>query len=192
MSCSLIVEQGNPPVLQVVLSNALTGLPINTAAVIATLKDAGGAEVPGETWPVTLTYITASAGVYRRQLGANVQLEIGQKYTVEFQATDASVPAPYTWQNDVYVVERSCGTPPPASSPASPAYTPPNQQALLNDAKKQYHELLVGRSARVVVNINGERVEYTAANRASLAQYISDLEATVSGAGNRGPMGVFF
>jgi len=51
----------------------------------------------------------------------------------------------------------------------------------LADAQAAYHELLVGRSARVVVDQNGERVEYTTANRSALAQYIARLEAEIAG-----------
>lgn len=53
----------------------------------------------------------------------------------------------------------------------------------LADAKAAYHELLVGRSARVFVDQNGERVEYTAANRADLRKYIQELEAEIAGKG---------
>lgn len=46
----------------------------------------------------------------------------------------------------------------------------------LTDAKAAYHKLMLGTSARVFVDQNGERVEYTAANRASLSSYIKSLE----------------
>ena len=51
--------------------------------------------------------------------------------------------------------------------------------ALLNEARKAYHALLTGTSARVVVDQNGERVEFTAANRASLYTYIQQLETAL-------------
>ena len=51
----------------------------------------------------------------------------------------------------------------------------------LADAKAAFHELVVGRSARVFVDQNGERVEYTAANRADLQKYILELEAKIAG-----------
>jgi len=51
----------------------------------------------------------------------------------------------------------------------------------LADAKDRYHELLTGQSVRVLVDQNGERMEYTAANREKLAQYIQEMEATVAG-----------
>ena len=51
----------------------------------------------------------------------------------------------------------------------------------LVDAESALHELNVGRSARVFVDQNGERVEYTAANRADLRKYIQELKAKISG-----------
>ena len=62
-------------------------------------------------------------------------------------------------------------------------------QQRIDDAKAAYHELLVGRAPKVVVDQNGERVEYTQANRAALAQYIADLEDQLAGTRRtRGPM----
>lgn len=52
----------------------------------------------------------------------------------------------------------------------------------LVDAENALHELQVGRSARVFVDQNGERVEYTAANRAELKKYIQELKALIAGA----------
>jgi hypothetical protein len=42
-------------------------------------------------------------------------------------------------------------------------------------AVEAYHRLTVGESPRVVVDQNGERIEYAAANSSRLAQYIADL-----------------
>ena len=49
-------------------------------------------------------------------------------------------------------------------------------KARLSEAETAYHNLLLGLSHRVLVDFNGARVEYTAANRASLAGYISSLK----------------
>ena len=54
-------------------------------------------------------------------------------------------------------------------------------QERLDDAKVALHELMVGRSGRVFVDQNGERIEYTAANRADLRKYILELEAEIAG-----------
>lgn len=47
---------------------------------------------------------------------------------------------------------------------------------LLNDARAKYHALMTGTSARVLVDQNGERVEFTAANKIHLYNYIAQLE----------------
>lgn len=60
----------------------------------------------------------------------------------------------------------------------------------LADAEVAYHELLLGRSARVFVDQNGERVEYTAANRDSLLAYINRLQREINTATPKGPLRV--
>ncbi len=62
----------------------------------------------------------------------------------------------------------------------------------LEEAKAAYHALLTGTLARVVVDQNGERVEYNNANRAALADYIAKLEDEVNGTTRtKGPMKVW-
>lgn len=68
---------------------------------------------------------------------------------------------------------------------------------LLSQARTAYHKLVTGTSAREVVDQNGERVTFTAANRQSLYSYIMELEAqlnpTPAGtAPNNGPMTFLF
>lgn len=53
-------------------------------------------------------------------------------------------------------------------------------KAQLADAEKQYHSLITGTMARVVVDQNGQRVEFTAANRSTLGAYIASLQSQVS------------
>lgn len=55
----------------------------------------------------------------------------------------------------------------------------PQLQQNLADAKTAYHNLTTGKLPRVVVDQNGERVEFVAANRASLYNYVSELQAKV-------------
>lgn len=50
---------------------------------------------------------------------------------------------------------------------------------MLQDARKAYHSLMTGTSPRVVVDQNGERVEFTAANGSKLYAYIQQLEAAL-------------
>lgn len=73
-------------------------------------------------------------------------------------------------------------------------------QEQLDDAKKAYHELQVGRSARVVVDGgDGSRLEFSAANRQALYSYIKELESKLGltnpaspGFVNNGPAGFVF
>lgn len=64
-------------------------------------------------------------------------------------------------------------------------------QEKLDEAQAAYHQLVIGRAPSVVVEQNGERVEFTQANRAALQAYISDLIAQINGE-LRGPLGVMF
>lgn len=48
-------------------------------------------------------------------------------------------------------------------------------QDMLAEARAAYSKLVLGGAIRVVVDQNGERVEFTAANRQSLNQYIQTL-----------------
>lgn len=68
---------------------------------------------------------------------------------------------------------------------------------MLTEAQNAYHALLTGRSARVVVDQNGERVEFTAARKADLAAYIQQLQVALGLAGPAvgqipGPVGFVF
>jgi hypothetical protein len=67
-------------------------------------------------------------------------------------------------------------------------------QQRLHDARAEYHDLNTGRLARVVGDQNGERVEFVAANKTTLYNYIKDLESQLSPAAplNNGPARFFF
>lgn len=64
----------------------------------------------------------------------------------------------------------------------------------LVEAEKALHELMTGTSARVVVDQNGERVEYTAANAGRLRGYIAELKRDIAGEplGSNGPLRAVF
>jgi len=64
----------------------------------------------------------------------------------------------------------------------------------LVEAERAYHELMIGQSARVVVDQNGERIEYTAANAGKLATYIESLKRQLSNpaVGSNGPLRAVF
>lgn len=66
-------------------------------------------------------------------------------------------------------------------------------QARLDAAEIAYDKLMSGKAVRVLVDQNGERVEFTPANAARLAAYIIDLQTLLGIANVRviGPMRTF-
>lgn len=69
--------------------------------------------------------------------------------------------------------------------------TPEQLQAKLVQAETAYHNLMTGKSVKVVVDQNGERVEFAASNSTKLLQYIQWLRRQL-GASATGPLKVFF
>lgn len=64
--------------------------------------------------------------------------------------------------------------------------------ARLADAESSYHSVVTGQAARVFVDQNGERIEYTAANAARLSAYIAELKRLLGLSTITGPMRVWF
>jgi len=64
----------------------------------------------------------------------------------------------------------------------------------LVEAEDALHQLLTGTSARVVVDQNGERIEYTAANVGKLRAYVQELKQEIAGQtlGSNGPLRAVF
>lgn len=60
-------------------------------------------------------------------------------------------------------------------------------QQLLTDAEAAYHKLQTGVSPRVVVDVDGSRVEFAPANLSKLYSYIQDLRAQVNVANGVAP-----
>lgn len=59
----------------------------------------------------------------------------------------------------------------------------------LADAETAWHNLNLGNSARVFVDQNGERIEYSPANRIGLRAYILEMKAALGlPTGIAGPM----
>lgn len=69
-------------------------------------------------------------------------------------------------------------------------------QQNLDEARNAYHSLQTGTMARVVVDLDGSRVEFTAAKKSDLYAYIQQLEAQVAPASvvrpTNGPVGFLF
>ncbi len=65
-------------------------------------------------------------------------------------------------------------------------------QEQLAQAEASYHNLITGQMARVVVDSNGERVEFTATTSGALARYIEQLKLKINNQAATGPLRVFF
>lgn len=63
---------------------------------------------------------------------------------------------------------------------------------LLNEARAAQHSILMGESAKVFVDQNGERIEYNSTNINRLGAYIALLERKLGIGSTLGPMKVFF
>lgn len=81
---------GNDNVLKVTALADDAGTYINTATVTATLEDESGAEVSGETWPITLSYVSASDGNYQGVLKDTLSLSTVKEYTAKITADDGA------------------------------------------------------------------------------------------------------
>lgn len=87
MSTIHVLHVGNDHVLEVAgLRNELTGAALNSATVTVTLVDSAAAEVTGDTWPKTMSYVSGSDGVYRATLVYGLGLTAGARYTARITA----------------------------------------------------------------------------------------------------------
>lgn len=60
----------------------------------------------------------------------------------------------------------------------------------LSEAEEAYHQLVMGGSVKVVVDQNGERIEYNQGSARSLLAYIMGLKAKL-GQGPCGPLEIY-
>ena len=91
MSNVNILYTGNDTVLEVSgLKNEVSGAFLNSAAVTATLVDADGDQVAGETWPKTLVYVESSDGTYRATLPYTMALAAGGRYVAQISVNAGS------------------------------------------------------------------------------------------------------
>src|SRR5262245_59463288 len=87
------------------LHNEITGSYQNAATVEARIQYCGE-DVEGQSWPVTLDYITDSNGDYRGLLDAALELRDGRQYTAVVVATAGSLQA--TFNCKVLAQTRAC------------------------------------------------------------------------------------
>lgn len=82
-----IIYKGNDNLLEIdLLTNDATGAFINAATVTVTLVDVEGSEVAGQSWPTTLSYVSASDGKYRATLQDVLTLTASDIYTAKITA----------------------------------------------------------------------------------------------------------
>lgn len=75
---------GNDMLLEVAnLRDQATGEYLNAATVTVSLENSEGVPVVGESWPLAMTYITASNGTYRAILRDTLTLASGARYVAE-------------------------------------------------------------------------------------------------------------
>ena len=79
------------------LTNGLTGAAITDATVSVTLLDSDGAEIAGESWPVTMSYIVGTTAAYRATLTDSLTLTDRQEVTAHIVA-DAGDGLHREWQ----------------------------------------------------------------------------------------------
>ena len=75
MTESILISNDNS--IQVECQDPRTLAYINNATVTCTLKDANGVNVVGQSWPLTLVYVSGSNGLYRGILEEELVL-VGQ------------------------------------------------------------------------------------------------------------------
>ncbi|MCK7495202.1 MAG: hypothetical protein MZW92_31975 [Comamonadaceae bacterium] len=76
--------------------NAADNSYLNAATVTVTIKNAAGVNISGETWPKTMTYVTASAGKYRATVSDALALVPGQFYIAHITAESGGLTG--NWQ----------------------------------------------------------------------------------------------
>lgn len=101
-----IIYIGNTNVIELRgLTNSVTGVLDTGASVTVTLVDLLGANVAGETWPVTAT--GGAGGVYTATLSEGIEVLSGRKYTAQVTAV-GSGGSTGLWNCEVRARVREC------------------------------------------------------------------------------------
>lgn len=104
MSNVTVLYVGNDNILEVAnLKNDVSGADINNATVSVILADDNGAQIGGATWPMALSYVTGSKGVYRATLPYTLEMTAG----LRMMATVTVDAGPLRAQFDLECVARS-------------------------------------------------------------------------------------
>lgn len=70
------------------LKDSISGAWLNAATVEFTLKTQAGVEVAGQVWPLTMTHVPNSKGIYRAAIPHDLTLTVGTTYIAEISATN--------------------------------------------------------------------------------------------------------
>lgn len=62
------------------LADSSTGEPVDDAIVSCTMREIGGADVAGQSWPITMAAVADASGVYRATLPYTLPLVAGARY----------------------------------------------------------------------------------------------------------------
>lgn len=76
----------------------------NDATVTVTLKTLAGANVTGQSWPTSMTYVTASDGVYRAVLDDGIGLSVNNSVRAHVDVSAGGLTA--HWEVPVRAVVR--------------------------------------------------------------------------------------
>jgi hypothetical protein len=87
------------------LRNASNGAYVNDATVTVVVKDSTGNNVSGETWPLSMIYVSGSEGNYRGILSNSLSFSSGRNYTAEI-SVDAGSNRIAFWVFDFFAIER--------------------------------------------------------------------------------------
>ena len=87
------------------LQNASNGAYVNDATVNVTVKDLSGVNVSGETWPISMNYVSGSNGNYRCVLSNNLSFSPGMIYTANI-SVNAGVNRIANWSYDFRALTR--------------------------------------------------------------------------------------
>jgi len=75
---------------------------LSTATITLTLRDAAtGIPVTGQTWPLTLPFVTTSDGRYRITVPAGLIVTLGQRLEAEIVIVSGTIQRQYTHQLQV-------------------------------------------------------------------------------------------
>ena len=102
----LTIYDGNDGLIEVKgLLDGVTGEYVSDATLEVTLRDAAGAEVAGQVWPLSMEYVPDTSGVYRATLLATLDLTLNARYVATITA-DGGPGLAAQWDVDVVCRKR--------------------------------------------------------------------------------------